>query len=80
MVGTITQNKMTAVKFYCPIMDHCLVNLYGREDVGDDGNGNEFYPTYKGKELTDVNRISYIHELLDVAALCNHARWVIVRL
>jgi len=70
--GTLTQNRMTVARAYCPSMDDA-VNFHFDNQVHVTGG---MIGTYKGVQLTDVTMYPAMQALFEASCLCNNAHIV----
>ena len=78
--GTLTMNKMTVVRVYCPSMEDALV-LKSRTQNSLDDSSNEYSKITSNDLLSaplatnkiNANLIPALYQLFDAASLCNNA-------
>jgi Ca2+-transporting ATPase len=68
--GTLTQNKMTAIRVFCPCMEDAIIL-----SSGSIVNDSKSYPyaTYNGSAM-DINKTMCLVKLFEAGCLCNRAQ------
>ena len=72
--GTLTQNKMTVLRLYCPGMDD-VVKLTGIRSVGLELSAlsGPAKSCYENGTSVDIQKVPCLLDLLDVSCICNNA-------
>lgn len=70
--GTLTKNKMTVIRAYCPGLDD-MIKFSGIRGYGEDNGASTAITTYDDGTHVDVHKTACLLDLFDAACICNNA-------